>query len=100
MPDPLSPKDEPIASTATLRLIRKVVALTTPEAPVSLVEYGATTIALGAQEPGPSAAKVLIGVGELDPRRFFAEIDGQPHAVIIDDHTPRPWSKESAAGIQ
>ena len=38
MPDPLSLKGEPIAPTETLRLISKVVALPTPEVPVSSVE--------------------------------------------------------------
>ncbi len=38
MPDPLSPKGEPIAPTETLRLISKVVALPTPEVPASSVE--------------------------------------------------------------
>ena len=77
MPDPPSPKGEPITPTETLRFIGKVVALPTCEVPVSSIEYGAAAVALGARKPAAATAEVLIGVDKLDP--------GFP-GVVVDQH--------------
>ena len=86
MPNPLSPKGEPIASTETLRLISKVVAHSTPEVPASSVKYGATAIAFGAQEPAAPTAEMRFGMGELDPRFAGVVVDQQALVSMVGDY--------------